>query len=180
MAWGYGAQANCIDIDSEVTVNITACLSPGQNGEFQPNGGFPSDVPEPVGGVDGLPVSLVNSYTCDLLLDSALPAPIARDAYSSPAADPSTELQSGFSNYDGLDTSQLNARSDLCRRVNPITTTGALRNGKILSTVASLYPKIRLFMLSIVRAMLEMGLTLIVQVILTDWCILPQRRSGES
>ncbi|KAL9633480.1 MAG: hypothetical protein Q9164_004679, partial [Protoblastenia rupestris] len=76
--WVKGAQANCVEIDPVSPVNANPCRSPGQTEVFPPNGGFPSDVPEPVGGTYGLPASFDNSHTCDVLTGDLLPQPIER------------------------------------------------------------------------------------------------------
>ena len=131
--WSSGAQGNCISIDPDTPINTTPCLAPGQDGEFPANGGFASDVPVPVGGDNGLPNSFANSHTCDTLEGSALPAPIARDAYNPPEGDVSTELQSGVTDLTGLDTTQLDPKvRRLTRRqaIPQITTTAKLRAGE--------------------------------------------------
>ncbi|KAI4232128.1 MAG: hypothetical protein LQ352_008355 [Teloschistes flavicans] len=135
VTWSRGAQANCIEIDPQLPVNVSPCLSAGQNGLYPPNGGFPSGVPEPVGGDYGLPAAYANSQTCSPVPDNVWPGPIPRDPYTPPAGDINQQYQSGITDTPGLDHDLLDKRSPLrpklwarVQPIIPITTTGPLRN----------------------------------------------------
>ena len=126
--WAIGAQANCVEIDPTTPIRTTPCLSPGQNGIFPPNGGFPSSVAEPVGGDYGLPASYTNSLTCNHLSATSSPPPITQN-FTTPPAVGNSQLNPYHSNItddDGIDELYRRSRR-LDRRANAIT--AALRNG---------------------------------------------------
>ena len=137
VTWSRGQLANCAQIDPQTAVSTLPCIAAGQSGIFPPQGGFPSNVPVTVGGSAGLPVAFDNSHTCDV--PHELPPSIPVDTAGPPATsdDPSTEYSSGITDTDGID--QLYKRSDYSVSVrqvpnNGIITTGALRNGKRISS----------------------------------------------
>lgn len=130
--WSRGAQGNCVEIDPVTPVNTIACVSAGQKSSFPPNGGFPSGVPEIVGGDYGLPAGWENSNECSALTGSAAPASIPVNNPWPPEIDDSLRYQSGVTNADGFDLSNLYRRNGiLVKRKNPITQ--SLRDGTSMS-----------------------------------------------
>ena len=126
--WSRGAQGNCVEIDPVTPVNTTACIAAGQTSTFPPNGGFPSSVPEPVGGNYGLPAAWDNSNECNALVGSASPASIPVNNTLPPAIDASQRYQSNITADQGFDVSDLYKRHGvLAKRANPVTQ--ALRDG---------------------------------------------------
>ena len=126
--WSRGAQGNCVEIDPVTPVNTTACISAGQKSTFPPNGGFPSSVPEPVGGDYGLPAAWDNSNECNALLGSSTPASIPTNDTLPPAIDASERYQSNITANQGFGINDLYRRDGLlAKRANPVTQ--ALRDG---------------------------------------------------
>ena len=126
--WSRGAQGNCVEIDPEVPVNTTACIAAGQSSTFPPNGGFPSSVPEPVGGQYGLAAAFDNSNECSALVGSSNPAGIPENTTFPPEIDASERYQSNITANQGFSVNDLYKRHGvLAKRANPVTS--ALRNG---------------------------------------------------
>ena len=134
--WALGVQGNCIDVGVEVPTNTTPCLSPGQTGLFPPNGGFPSSIPEPVGGEYGLPVAFLNSHSCDQLSASVEPAAIPQNTTGPKAGDFTDWWHSNVTITDG-DTSELDTR-ELVDRQGKQPSTKALRDGMVSTFAADL------------------------------------------
>ncbi|KAL8941818.1 MAG: hypothetical protein Q9216_002018 [Gyalolechia sp. 2 TL-2023] len=134
LAWAHGAQANCILIDPQPSVTVPPCLLPGQNTLYPSNGGFPSGVPENVGGEYGVPAAYADSRVCSPRDEGILPPPIQRDPYDPPAGDLSQQYQSGLTATGPVDSSELDSRSTRSRllarvdSIRPITSTTYLRN----------------------------------------------------
>ncbi|KAL8992288.1 MAG: hypothetical protein Q9169_007217 [Polycauliona sp. 2 TL-2023] len=128
--WSRGAQANCIVINPTVPANVPPCLAAGQNGLYPPQGGFPSDKTESVGGDYGLPAAFDNSLVCRPKYET-FPPPISRDGYDPLAGDIKDQYISGITSTGGLDVSELDTRSWRGRiqpRVDGIVRTQALRD----------------------------------------------------
>lgn len=126
--WSRGAQGNCVEIDPVTPVNTTACIAAGQKSTFPPNGGFPSSVPQAVGGDYGLPAAWDNSNECNALLGSSTPASIPTNDTLPPAIDASERYQSNITDNQGFGLSNLYRRDGiLVKRANPVTQ--ALRDG---------------------------------------------------
>lgn len=135
--WAHGEQGNCVEIGVTTPVNTTACLLPGQTSQFPVQGGFPSDVPEAVGGNYGLPVSTDNTQECSAL--SPPPAALPQNTTSPPELSTSDLIyHSGLTGTDGIDPSDLGkrfirgttARKDSLELNKRAISAQVLRNGK--------------------------------------------------
>ena len=138
-AWASSEQANCVEIDPVTPINTTACLSPGQDGFFPPQGGFPSYLNLPVGGDFSLPAAYENSHTCDNLPDSAVPPQDSTVNDTAPHGDLSQAYESGLDislDQSGADPSQFDRRSTLAERalqeraLQLLTSTKTIRSGE--------------------------------------------------
>ncbi|KAL9593936.1 MAG: hypothetical protein Q9219_007302 [cf. Caloplaca sp. 3 TL-2023] len=131
--WANGARANCIDIDNKEPVNVPPCLAAGQNGRYPPNGGFPSDITEWVGGIYGLPAAFTDSHVCSPVPDNAWPPLIPRDSFNPPIGDLSQQYQSSFPAAGDFDPNDLGKRSirwkhwERANEIRALTTTGSIR-----------------------------------------------------
>ena len=120
--WSRGAQGNCVEIDPETPMNTTACIAAGQTSTFPPNGGFPSSVPEPVGGDYGLPAAWDNSDECNALVGSSSPPSIPTNNTLPPEVEASERYQSNITANQGFSLDNLYKRDGvLAKRANPVT-----------------------------------------------------------
>ena len=125
--WAHGEQGNCVEIGVTTPVNTTACLSPGQTGQFPVQGGFASDVPETLGGDYGLPISTDNTLECAAL--SPPVAPIPQNTSFPPEVSTSDQIyHSGLTDTGGINPDDLGKRTTDVGLTRPPTK--MLRNGK--------------------------------------------------
>ena len=130
--WSIGAQANCVEINSENPINTVPCLVPGLASNAPFSGSYEQGHNVPSGGDYGFPQDFTQSTTCD-----HLPADTQGDPTSHLTDPPVGDFSSAYilnddTNYDGGIIDRRDRSSRVKRATaNDLTPARALRAGEL-------------------------------------------------